>query len=87
MKPLVAAATTRFPRRRRILPPLVLPLLLPAVVAIFALSWRVNAVLTPEYVIQGLGHNVPFLRDVTRNADFAAGDYSTSFIDKHYPDG
>eukprot|EP00752_Nemacystus_decipiens_P004887 g4447.t1 len=40
-----------------------------------------------EYVIQGLGHNVPFLRDVSRNKDFAAGDYSTSFIDKHYPDG
>eukprot|EP00903_Cladosiphon_okamuranus_P010822 g10223.t1 len=40
-----------------------------------------------EYVIQGLGHNVPFLRDVSRNEDFAAGDYSTSFIDKHYPSG
>ena len=40
-----------------------------------------------EYVIQGLGHNVPFLRDVSRNQDFTTGDYSTSFIDKHYPDG
>ncbi|CAM9760566.1 unnamed protein product [Ectocarpus fasciculatus] len=40
-----------------------------------------------EYVIQGLGHNVPFLRDVVRNKDFADGKYSTSFIDKHYPEG
>ncbi|CAN0229620.1 unnamed protein product, partial [Ectocarpus sp. 8 AP-2014] len=40
-----------------------------------------------EYVIQGLGHNVPFLRDVVRNKDFADGEYSTSFIDKHYPEG
>ncbi|CAM9105086.1 unnamed protein product [Pylaiella littoralis] len=40
-----------------------------------------------EYVIQGLRHNVPFLRDVVRNRDFSEGKYSTSFIDKHYPDG
>ncbi|CAM9800801.1 unnamed protein product [Scytosiphon promiscuus] len=40
-----------------------------------------------EYVIEGLGHNVPFLRDVVRNKDFAEGNYSTSFIEKHYPEG
>ncbi|CAN0478813.1 unnamed protein product, partial [Scytosiphon promiscuus] len=40
-----------------------------------------------EYVIEGLGHNVPFLRDVVRNKDFAEGNYSTSFINKHYPEG
>lgn len=40
-----------------------------------------------EYVIKGLGHNVAFLRDVVRNEDFVKGDYSTSFIGKHYPEG
>ncbi|CAM9235249.1 unnamed protein product [Hapterophycus canaliculatus] len=40
-----------------------------------------------EYVIEGLGHNVPFLRDVVRNKAFVEGNYSTSFIEKHYPEG
>ena len=41
----------------------------------------------PEYVIEGVNHNVPFLRDVVRNRDFAEGQYSTAFIGQHYPDG
>lgn len=91
LKHLVAASicsTTRFPY---VSPPKLLPLvvvvLLSASVVICALSRRAHSFPNPEYVIQGLGHNVPFLRDVSRNKDFAAGDYSTSFIDKHYPDG
>ncbi|CAM9622885.1 unnamed protein product [Discosporangium mesarthrocarpum] len=40
-----------------------------------------------EYVIQGVSHNVPFLREVVRNQAFANGKYSTSFIGQEYPDG
>ncbi|CAM9957408.1 unnamed protein product [Phaeothamnion confervicola] len=40
-----------------------------------------------SYVIKGVGHNVPFLRDVCRNHNFAAGKYSTSFIPNEYPEG
>ncbi|CAM9998018.1 unnamed protein product, partial [Sphacelaria rigidula] len=40
-----------------------------------------------EYVVKGVNHNIPFLRDVVRNSDFVEGNYSTSFIGKHYPDG
>ena len=38
-------------------------------------------------MIEGVTHNVPFLRDVVRNRDFAEGKYSTAFIGQHYPDG
>ncbi|KAG5190440.1 carbamoyl-phosphate synthase L chain, ATP binding domain-containing protein [Tribonema minus] len=39
------------------------------------------------YVVKGLGHNLSFLRDVCRNAEFASGHYSTNFIPKNYPKG
>lgn len=40
-----------------------------------------------EYVVQGLGHNLNFLRDVMRNPVFKSGNYSTKFIEEQYPDG
>ena len=40
-----------------------------------------------EYVVQGLGHNLNFLRDVMRNPVFQTGNYSTKFIEEQYPDG
>lgn len=40
-----------------------------------------------EYVVEGVSHNIPFLRDVVRNRAFAEGKYSTSFIGQEYPDG
>eukprot|EP00358_Blepharisma_japonicum_P004913 CAMPEP_0202946914 /NCGR_PEP_ID=MMETSP1395-20130829/10390_1 /ASSEMBLY_ACC=CAM_ASM_000871 /TAXON_ID=5961 /ORGANISM="Blepharisma japonicum, Strain Stock R1072" /LENGTH=646 /DNA_ID=CAMNT_0049647805 /DNA_START=60 /DNA_END=2000 /DNA_ORIENTATION=+ len=39
------------------------------------------------YVIRGLGHNVPFCRDVLRQPAFVSGKYSTKFIPLTYPDG
>jgi propionyl-CoA carboxylase alpha chain len=40
-----------------------------------------------QYVVQGLGNNLPFLRDVMRNPVYKSGDYSTKFIEEQYPDG
>jgi propionyl-CoA carboxylase alpha chain len=39
------------------------------------------------YVVTGVGHNIPFLRDLTENARFVSGDISTQFIREEYPDG
>lgn len=39
------------------------------------------------YVIKGIGHNIAFLRDVTRHPAFIEGKYSTTFIPKYYPKG
>lgn len=39
------------------------------------------------YVIRGLGHNVPFCRDVLRQPKFVSGNYSTKFIPETYPAG
>lgn len=40
-----------------------------------------------NYVIDGLGNNIAFLRDVMRNKVFREGKYGTSFIAEQYPDG
>lgn len=40
-----------------------------------------------QYVVQGLGNNITFLRDVYRNAAFRSGNYSTKFIGNEYPTG
>lgn len=40
-----------------------------------------------QYVVQGLGNNLCFLRSVFRNPMFRTGHYSTSFIGNQYPDG
>lgn len=40
-----------------------------------------------EYVIQGVTHNIGFGKSILANEKFAAGDYSTAFIDTFYPEG
>lgn len=40
-----------------------------------------------NYVVFGLGNNIPFLRSVYRNKNFRDGNYSTKFIPQEYPDG
>ncbi|KAJ1731347.1 hypothetical protein LPJ72_003986 [Coemansia sp. Benny D160-2] len=40
-----------------------------------------------RYLIKGVTHNIPLLRDVVASADFAAGRTSTSFLAEHYPHG
>ena len=40
-----------------------------------------------QYLLRGVQHNVPFVRDVLRNDDFVRGYTPTGFIDEHYPDG
>uniref|UniRef100_A0A7S2WD42 propionyl-CoA carboxylase n=1 Tax=Mucochytrium quahogii TaxID=96639 RepID=A0A7S2WD42_9STRA len=40
-----------------------------------------------NYVIKGLGHNLNFLRDVTRNTKFRSGRINTNFIPEEYPEG
>jgi propionyl-CoA carboxylase alpha chain len=40
-----------------------------------------------RYLLRGVRHNVPFVRDVLRNEQFVKGRTPTSFIDEHYPDG
>lgn len=53
---------------------------------------RNNAILSlgsalDQYLLRGVQHNVPFVRDVLRNDDFVRGYTPTGFIDEHYPDG
>jgi len=40
-----------------------------------------------NYVIQGVRHNIPFLRDVIRDARFKEGRLSTNYIPEQYPNG
>lgn len=40
-----------------------------------------------NYVIRGVEHNVPFLRDVMTNKRFRSGDFTTGFIPEEYPKG
>ncbi len=40
-----------------------------------------------HYIVEGLSHNIPFLRDVMRNERFVNGDYNTTFIPREYPKG
>ncbi len=39
------------------------------------------------YVIQGLSHNLCFLKELARHPDFAKGNTSTNFIPEFFPDG
>jgi propionyl-CoA carboxylase alpha chain len=39
------------------------------------------------YVIQGVTHNIPLLRDILTNEAFARGDLSTNFLPEEYPHG
>ncbi len=40
-----------------------------------------------NYVIKGVGHNIPFLRDVVRAQRFKDGRLSTNYIPEEYPEG
>ncbi|KAL3695214.1 hypothetical protein R1sor_009290 [Riccia sorocarpa] len=40
-----------------------------------------------RYIIRGPVHNIPFLRSIIADTDFAKGDISTKFIQDHYPGG
>ncbi|KAJ3106439.1 hypothetical protein HK100_003732 [Physocladia obscura] len=40
-----------------------------------------------RYVIKGVTHNIPLLRDVVSHPRFAAGKISTKFLGQEYPDG
>lgn len=39
------------------------------------------------YIIHGVGHNVPFLRDLTDHGRFISGTITTQFIAEEYPEG
>jgi len=40
-----------------------------------------------RYQIDGVTTNIPFLAALFDHSDFKAGDFSTRFIEQHYPDG
>lgn len=40
-----------------------------------------------NYMIQGVGHNIPFLRDVIRDKRFKEGRITTNYIPEQYPNG
>ncbi|KAJ1732883.1 hypothetical protein LPJ61_001828 [Coemansia biformis] len=40
-----------------------------------------------RYLIKGVTHNIPLLRDVVCSADFGRGDITTAFLAEHYPTG
>ena len=40
-----------------------------------------------RYLIDGVTTNIPFLAALFDHTDFRAGDFSTNFIDHHYPEG
>ncbi len=40
-----------------------------------------------EYVIKGVTHNIPLLRDVIAHPRFASGKISTGFLPEEYPTG
>ena len=47
---------------------------------------RMNGALD-SYLIAGLQHNLPFLREVCRHPKFLSGEITTKFIEEEYPDG
>ncbi|KAJ1859308.1 hypothetical protein GGH12_002313 [Coemansia sp. RSA 1822] len=40
-----------------------------------------------QYLIKGVTHNIPLLRDVVSSSDFASGRITTAFLADHYPNG
>jgi len=40
-----------------------------------------------SYVIHGVNHNIPFLRELCDHPKFISGDITTAFIEQEYPDG
>ncbi|XP_008320692.1 propionyl-CoA carboxylase alpha chain, mitochondrial [Cynoglossus semilaevis] len=40
-----------------------------------------------NYVIRGVTHNIPLLREIITNSRFVSGDISTNFLPEEYPEG
>lgn len=40
-----------------------------------------------KYLIEGVTHNIPLLREVLSNSDFVAGRTNTAFLSAHFPTG
>ena len=40
-----------------------------------------------SYVIRGVRHNIPFLRELCDHEKFISGDITTKFIEEEYPNG
>lgn len=40
-----------------------------------------------SYVIRGVTHNIPLLRDIITEKRFVSGDISTKYLTETYPDG
>ena len=40
-----------------------------------------------KYVIRGVTHNIPLLRDVLTEPTFNSGTFTTSYLQEKYPDG
>jgi len=50
-----------------------------------AIATSVNAL--DHYVIRGVTHNIPLLRDVLTESRFQSGSFTTSYLPETYPDG
>ena len=50
-----------------------------------AIATSVNAL--DHYVIRGVTHNIPLLRDVLTEPVFNSGEFTTSYLPQTYPDG
>jgi len=50
-----------------------------------AISTSIKAL--DNYVIRGVTHNIPLLRDVLTEGRFKAGDFTTNYLPETYPDG
>lgn len=40
-----------------------------------------------SYVIRGVTHNIPLLRDIITEKRFVSGDITTKYLQETYPDG
>jgi propionyl-CoA carboxylase alpha chain len=40
-----------------------------------------------DFIMRGIGHNIPFLSAVMEHDRFCRGDITTAFIDEEYKDG
>jgi len=50
-----------------------------------AINTSINAL--DNYVIRGVTHNIPLLRDVLTESTFNSGTFTTSYLQETYPDG
>jgi len=50
-----------------------------------AIAYSINAL--DHYVIRGVSHNIPLLRDILSEPVFNSGTYNTNYLPETYPDG